>query len=332
MPRRKHTPKKRSYGIISIGDATLDTFIKIEEASVMCTLNKDVCVLCLSYADKIAIGRPEKVIGGNAANNTVGSSRLGIKAAIYTVVGDDETGHKVHRMLEDEKVSCEYVRHQKGGETNTAVVLNYQAERTILVYHAEREYHLPKLRPSKWVYLTSIGKNHLNLHDEVIEYLKKSDAKLAFNPGTHQLKQGLEKLKPALEMTEILFVNKEEAKRLVGEIADMKELLTAVHHVGPATVVITDGSNGSYVYDGHKFWKIGITDTPVVERTGAGDAFATGFVAATFHGKNVQEALRWGTMNSASVIMKVGPEAGLLTKSQMAAWLRKYPKPKAVLF
>src|SRR5882672_379103 len=93
MPKaKKRVSQKSIHDIISIGDATLDTFIKIEEASVMCTLNKDVCVLCLSYADKIAIDRPVKVVGGNAANNAVGSARLGMKAAIYTVLGSDETG------------------------------------------------------------------------------------------------------------------------------------------------------------------------------------------------------------------------------------------------
>jgi sugar/nucleoside kinase (ribokinase family) len=334
----RHMPKKSAkdthkkiHDIIAIGDATLDTFIQIDDASVLCNLQKDVCVLCLSYADKIAVGRPIRTPGGNAANNAVGSSRLGLKAAIYTVLGSDETGHKIRQVLKDEGVSTEYVSLDKGTETNTATVLNYKGERTILVYHADRKYKLPKFKESRWIYLTSIGKNHLSLHDEVIGYLKNHDTKLAFNPGTHQLKQGLDKLKPVLEVTDVLFVNKEEAKRLVGEIAEMKDLLSAVHRVGPEIVVITDGQNGSYVHDGKKFWKCGITDTPIVERTGAGDSFGTAFLAALRHGKDIPEALRWGTMNSGSVITKIGPQAGLLTKNQMVSWLKKYSKIKAVM-
>lgn len=323
---------KKVCDIISIGDATLDTFIMLEEATVQCSLKRDHCLLCLSYADKTAIPHPVKTIGGNAANNAVGSARLGLKTAIYTVIGDDDNGHKVVRALNEAGVSTEYANLQKGGETNSAFILNYQTERTILVYHADRTYKLPKFKETSWIYLTSMGRNHRGIHREVLHYLSKHDVKLAFNPGTHQLKEGLKKLRPILDQTDILFVNKEEAMRLVGEISDIKKLLAAMHRVGPSVVVITDGEQGSYAHDGHRYWRIGVTNTPVLERTGAGDAFATGFLAATHYGKTIPEALRWGTMNSASVITKVGPEAGLLTKSQMATWLGKHRAPRAELF
>jgi ribokinase len=326
MPKAK---RKKSYDVISIGDATLDLFVGIDDASVLCNLQKDMCLLCLSYADKIAATSFQRVIGGNAANNAVGSSRLGLKAAIYSIVGGDDVGRRVLGTMRREKVSPDYLVIARDQETNSSVVLNYKAERTILVYHVDRKYKMPKFRPTKWFYLTSMGKNHMDFHAAFLEYVKRTETKLGFNPGTHQLKQGLEKLRPMLEATNVLFVNKEEAQRLVGQIIDMKELLTAMRHVGPKIVVITDGDRGSYAYDGSKYWQCGITDTPVVERTGAGDAFGTAFLAALQHGKNIPEALRWGSMNSASVITKVGPEAGLLTKRQMQVWLRKYSKIKA---
>lgn len=329
MPQAR---KKPVYDIISVGDATLDVFVNLIEANVLCSLKTDVCQLCLSYADKIPVEKVQRVIGGNAANNAVGSSRLGLKAAFYSIVGNDVTGKQIIETVKREKVSTEYVHIDRKQESNYSVVLNYKAERTILVYHIDRKYKLPKLKSTKWIYLTSMGKNHQNLHDELLAHVKKTGVKLGFNPGTHQLKQGLEKLRPLLQVTTVLFVNKEEAKRLVGEIADMKELLMAVRHVGPQVAVITDGEKGSYAYDGQSFWKCAITDTPVVERTGAGDSFATAFLAAMNHGKSVPDAMQWGTMNSASVITKVGPQAGLLTKKQMVTWLKKYAKIKPVLF
>lgn len=328
------TPRawKKAYDIISIGDATLDTFIPIEDASVHCDLRKDACLLCLSYADKIAVERPVQTVGGNAANNAVGMARLGLKAALYVELGSDETGERVLRKLKKEGVSTEYARCSRGKETNTAFVLNHKGERTIFVYHADRDYRLPKLKDASWLYLTSIGKNHLSLHAEVLAWLKKHDAKMAFNPGTHQLKQGLEKLRSVLAAATVVFVNKEEAKRLVGDIDGIKDLLAALRRTGPDIAVITDGERGSYAHDGFKYWKCGTTETPVVERTGAGDAFATGFVAAMIRGEDVPAALRWGTMNSGSVITEIGPQAGLLTKSRMASWLRKYARVKAATF
>lgn len=326
------TSKKHVFDIISIGDATLDTFVKLDDVSVLCNLQKDMCLLCLSYADKIPVSDVQRIIGGNAANNAIGSARLGLKAAFYSVVGNDEIGRNIIKKVKTEGVAPDYVTIDRKQETNSSTVLNYKAERTILVYHLDRKYKLPKFKPTRWIYLTSMGKNHADLHADLVTYLKKTDTRLGFNPGTHQLKAGLEKLKPMLAVTSVLFVNKEEAKRIVGEIPDIKELLVAVHRTGPQVVVITDGENGSYAHDGQKFWKCGITDTPVVERTGAGDSFATAFLAAMIHGKNIHDALHWGTMNSASVITKVGPEAGLLTKAQMRGWLKKYPKPRAKLF
>lgn len=326
MPKPKN---RAAYDIISVGDATLDVFVLLLDANVLCNLQKDVCQLCLSYADKISVEKVQRLIGGNAANNAVGSARLGLKAAFYSIVGNDDTGRMILKTIRKEKVSCEYVHVDKKQESNYSVVLNFQGERTILVYHIDRAYKLPKFKPAKWFYLTSMGKNHQKFHDALLAHVKKASAKLGFNPGTHQLKQGLENLKPMLAATTVLFVNKEEAQRLVGPITDMKELLTATKRVGPRIVVITDGAKGAYAHDGVSYWQCGITDTPVVERTGAGDSFATAFIAALNHGKDIPEALRWGTMNSGSVILKVGPQAGLLTKSQMAVWLRKYPKIQA---
>jgi ribokinase len=315
--------------LISIGDATLDTFIKLEEASVHCDLKKEACVLCLSYADKIAIPRPEESTGGNAANNAVGSARLGLKSAVYSVLGDDKTGHHIKELIKQEGVATDYLTIQPGSETNRSFILNFQGERTILVYHAARTYKLPKLDDATWIYLTSMGQGHLGVHDDLLAWLTGRATKLAFNPGTHQLKDGLEKLKPVLERTDLVFVNKEEAQRLVGDIKDMKELLRAMRQVGPKVVIITDGTAGSYAYDGQEFWHCGITGSPVVERTGAGDAFATGVLAAIFHGETIPEAMHWGTMNSGSVIGKVGPQAGLLNRDGMKEWLAKYPETRA---
>ena len=98
----------------------------------------------------------------------------------------------------------------------------------------------------------------------------------------------------------------------------------ALHKLGPKIVVVTDGVNGSYAFNGQDFWHMGILDTPVIERTGAGDAFATGVVTALFYKKSINEAMCWGTVNSSSVIMEYGPQDGLLTRSGIAKFQKKY--------
>lgn len=321
------------FDIISIGDTTLDTFLFLDDANVLCNVNKEECWLCLNYASKIAVRELHRSIAGNAANNAVGSARLGLKTAFYTCVGDDETGKLLHQTLKKEKIASEYVVTTKGVPSNYSVVLNFQSERTILVYHEKRKYKLPKLAPSKWIYFTSMGQGSESIHEDLIKYIKKNKVKVGFNPGTYQLKSGLKVIEPILKVTTVLIVNKEEGWQLVGHgdktgIENIKETMKKLYQLGPEFVVVTDGPNGSYAYDGHKYHHIGIFPVPVLQRTGAGDAFSTGVLSAMINGQGIDESLRWGTFSSAAVIQKMGPQAGLLHKKEMLSQLKANPSFK----
>lgn len=312
------------HDIISIGDTTVDVFLGIDEATVTCDIHKEHCKVCLSYADKIPVTSMEKIYAvGNAANNAVGASRLGMNAALYTILGNDDDGQTSRKRLREEGVSRRYIETDKKRHTNYSTVLNFNGERTILVYHEKRTYRLPRFGKADWVYLTSLGRGGESVFRELLGFVKKTRARLAFNPGTYQMKLGLEKLSPVLFLTDVLFVNKEEAERLLGHDNDVKTLLTELHAKGPKMVVITDGEKGSYVFDGAAAYFLPCFDTPVVERTGAGDSYATGFVAALANDRSVEDAMRWGTLNAASVVSYVGAQKGLLTKKELMKRLKK---------
>ncbi len=312
------------FDLVSIGDCTIDTLLMVHDAEVNCKLHADRCVICFNFADKIPVDKLHRKVAGNAANNAVGSSRLGMKTGIYTIVGNDGTGGQIKEALKKEKVGLDYLIHDPKKETNSSVVINFGGERTILVYHAKRTYNLPKNIKTKWIYYTSVGRDHSRLNNQLVRLVKEKKIKLGYNPGTYQLRAGLNHMKNVLAVCEVVFVNKEEAARIVGAQFDTRHYLMALHKLGPKIVVITDGRNGSFAFDGAKFWQMGILNTPVVERTGAGDSFATAFIAALFYKKTVPTAMCWGTCNSSSVIMKYGPQDGLLTKSGMEKFHRKY--------
>lgn len=311
--------RKYKYDIISIGDATLDTFARIDNASLLCSLNKEQCWFCLNYAEKIPITELKFTLGGNACNNAVGSARLGLRAAFYSVIGDDDSGHRILAQVKKENVSSEYVIVQKSKPSNYSVVLTYKTERTILVYHYPRTYRLPKLAPSPWIYLTSMGKGFEKIHRDLFSQLKLNGTKLAFNPGTHQLLAGKKTLEPVLKACSILILNKEEALMLLGEpvTTSIKDILKHLRALGPDIVIVTDGDRGAYGSDGHRCYFMKVMPSKVVQRTGAGDSFATSVVAALFYGKSLPEALQWGTANAASVIEHIGPQTGLLTKEKL---------------
>ena len=316
------------FDLISIGDATLDTFIEIDEATVHCTLQEGACQLCFNYADKIPIKSLAQKVAGNAANVAVGASRLGMRTAFYSIVGNDTIGKDILATIRKEKVSSKYIQQEKDKKSNYSVVLNFKGERTILVYHYPRKYHLPQLsKMTKWIYLTSMAKDSQKVGLEVVSFVRANGTKLAFNPGTYQIRFGLSYLKKIFSVTEILFANKEEAQKILeSNEQNVKNLMKNLAQLGISVVVITDGKNGAYAFDGNTSYFSEIFPSPMIERTGAGDSFATAFMAARFYGKSIAEALAWGTFNSASVIGKIGPQDGLLTLNEMVKKLKKNSK------
>lgn len=305
--------------ILSIGEATMDCFTFVHEANVHCTINKSKCEFCVNYADKIMADKVEFSVGGNAANTAVSFARLGFESYIYSMMGDDWIGQAIKDTLDKEGVRCDYVQIVDG-PSSYATALVFQGERTLFVYHVPRDYQLPHFKPVDWIYLTSMGKNYQAAYQQVIKFAQESGAKVSFNPGTFQLRGGVVNLKQYLEITEILFVNAEEARQLT-ELpfnSSFRALAEQLFDFGPQIVVITDGPKGAYVFDGEKLLFCDIFPGSAVERTGAGDSFAAGFTAAKLLGLPIEEALRWGMANSASVVGKIGPQRGLLNKAEMA--------------
>lgn len=317
------TSPTAQYDLITIGDSTIDTFIRIHEATVECDLNKKDCKICLPYGSKVPVDAIAYGIAGNAANVAVGASRLGMKTAIYTNLGNDDQGKRIQDELLKNGVSDEYIVASRDKPSNLSVVLTFQGERTIFVYHQDWFYSLPQLKVCSWVYLTSMAQTFTGstIMDDVCKYADKVDAKLVYAPGTYQLKADLKRFPRVLERCDLLIVNMEEAMKILGidvsSFPQVKDLLNKLILLGPKMAVVTDGTEGSYATDGEQFFKAGIIKTPVYEKTGAGDAYSAGLVAALAGGLDLKEAMVWGTINAAWAISVIGPQRGLLTKSEL---------------
>jgi ribokinase len=315
--------------LLSIGDVNLDVFVNPSESESLCNLNTKECLIAFSYADKIPVKSLDFSIGGNAANNAVGVTRLGVKTSLVLTLGDDSIGNQIIDKLRQEGVDLTYCIQQPSTLSNFNVVLSYSGERTIFTYHAPRSYEFPvQLPKTPWAYLTSMGESYEPFYNHIVEWLiKNPEVKLAFNPGSWQLKAGVDGISKILKLTNIIFVNKQEAEKLTGlKAKDVvnKELLTALSGLGPKISVITDGERGSYMYDGQKFLNCPPLPVDAYERTGAGDAFGSGFLSALIKNKTVDECLIWGTVNSASVIGYIGAQKGLLKESDMDVWVARF--------
>ncbi len=325
---------KPKFDLISVGDTQLDVFLELEDETKVIrdpVENRDY--LGLVFAEKIPAKKYTRIVAvGNSANVAIGCSRLGLKTAFYTHLGDDAVGKEEIAVFQQEGVAKDYIVWDKTHGSNFSAVLDYKGERTIVVHHEPRDYSLPNLTPARWMYFSSLAPQHEKLHTQIPEYVKKYGVKLAFNPGSYQLKEGLQVMKPVLEVCEVLFVNKEEAETLLGKAGSVEELARALRQRGPKIIVITDGPNGSYESNGAGLYYLPIFPAPLVERTGTGDSFASGFISALAHGFDVKEAMRWGTFNAAAKIQKIGAREGLLRKPEMEKLLKENPEfqPKEI--
>lgn len=326
---------KKTFDVIAIGDTTQDIFLKMSDASLQCDKDDHNCKICFDYAEKIAVDQKTDVPAvGNAANHAIGTARLGLKSAIYTVVGDDDQGQKALSVFRANGVDTQFVELDPNRGTNLSIVINYKSERTIFVYHEPRDYQLPQNKDTDWIYLTSAsgGGVHI-LHDQMIDFLSRHpDVKLAFNPGTHQIHLGKENLLPLLKRSDILFLNREESARVLEvESRDVKELAAGFHDIGVKIMVMTDGPEGSYGSNGKQIWYLDIFDGPVIERTGAGDSYGSAFLSAIIKGKDIPGAMLWGNANSTSVVQYIGAREGLLTEETVYKMIEENPTVKAVV-
>jgi ribokinase len=321
---------KEQYDFIAIGDTVIDAFIKLKEASVHGKQGDKTYEICLPFAEKVPY---EDVFilpaVGNAANAAVSASRLGLKTGFITNIGSDQHGKDCLASLQKDGVSDEFVKINEGRETNYHYVLWYGSERTILIKHQTFEYTLPDIGEPKWIYFSSVNENAYPFHNVVADYVAAHpNIKLAFQPGKFEIKLGKEKLAKLYQNCELFFCNVEEAKKILeSESSSIKELLSLLHKLGPKIVVITDGPNGAYSFDGETYLSMPIYPDPSdpFERTGAGDAFASTFTSALALGLDIQTALSWGPINSMSVVQKVGAQGGLLSREQIEAFAKNSP-------
>jgi len=333
------TDNMANLDFIAIGDITTDAFIRLRDAEIHCDINHEKCTICMDFATKIPYEFVKVVPAvGNSANAAVAAARLGLKTGLVTNMGDDQNGKDCLTQLKKDKVNCDYIKIHPGKSTNYHYVLWYEDERTILIKHESYEYELPFLGLPKWIYLSSIGEAGAPFHSKIAEYLKeRPEINLAFQPGTFQINLGYEKLKDIYSRTKIFFCNINEAQRILKiEEKSIPRLLSKIKELGPEIVVITDGKKGAYLhYEKEMFFMPSYPDqSPPYERTGAGDAFSSTFVAALALGKTPLEALTWAPVNSMYVVQYIGAQEGLLTRKKLEGNLKTAPdgyKPEIII-
>lgn len=326
--------------LLAVGDIVTDAFIQLrEDQALVSTEESGLERLSMEFGTKLPYDHVDVVQAvGPSPNAAVSFARLGCRAGLMAYMGDDRAGKEMLEYLEGEKVDTSAIAVTPGMKSNYWFVLRYGAERTILVKNEDYEYRwqTPSEEPD-WIYLSALSKDSWELHEQMMAYLSEHpNIKLAFQPGTFQFEWGAEKLKDVYARSYVVLMNREEAALVTDKsTASVPDLVAGLHELGPDVVVITDGASGAYASDGTKLEMMPNYPDPAPpnDRTGAGDAFASAFVAALAHGESLEVALRWAPINSMSVVQYIGAQKGLLNRDDVEKYLAEAPanyEPKKV--
>lgn len=303
--------------IICIGAATQDVFLQGEIFKPHREEDGDM-VEEFQLGSKNTVDDVTFATGGGATNAAVTFVRQGMQASYLGKIGDDIAGRAVRESLRHEGVDTSLMSvSRKLGTGYSTLLLSPKGERTILVYrgastHYELETEDFHSKKPDWFYITSLEGN-FDVLETALNYAAKNDIKVAINPGKNELKEKT-KLRGLLTKCTLLNLNKEELGMLFhGDT--LAELVTAAGQTVPY-VIGTDGPKGSIATDGSKLYKAGMyKDVKVIDRTGAGDAFCSGFTAMIARGESIEHAMTLASANSTSVVQHIGAKKGILSKN-----------------
>ena len=316
------------YDVITIGSSTVDVFAHTDKSELIKILGLQSEHEFIAYpvGSKLVIGELRFETGGGGTNTAVCLSRLGLKTAYLGKIGNDENGNKILALLKKEKIDFVGVRGKE--MSGYSVILDsIEHDRTILTYKGANnnlkynELDLKKLQ-TKWLYSSAMMGESYNTIKKVVVWAKKHKIKFAFNPSNYLAEKGPEFLENILKRTDLLVLNDEEATLIVGK-GNPKQLAKRLHKLGPKTVVVTQGQNDVYVYDSKKTYVLTPSNKKIVEVTGAGDAFASSFLAGLIKFNDVKHALKLALVNAESVIAHIGAKNRLLRWNESMKIIKK---------
>lgn len=301
--------------IIAIGAATQDVFVTGKALTAKRDVRTHAYVEQFPLGAKLDLDKVWFDTGGGATNAAVTFARQGLQASFGGKIGRDPAGAEVLRVLKREGVDSRHVAVDERNSTGYSVLLLApNGERTVLSYRGASHHLKPadfSHHPfhADWLYISSLAGN-LDLLRRIILHAQQQGIKVAINPGAGELAEP-KKLRQLLSGVHILMANNEEMQLLFGGEVPAQTMVNAMSAC--PYIVLTDGPRGSFASDGDAIYFAGqYQRVKVIDRTGAGDAFNSGFTAAIAKGLSLEDALTLGSANSTSVVQSIGAKGGIL--------------------
>jgi len=305
--------------------------------------------ICLALGSKIDVEDISFATGGGGTNTAATFAKQGFKTAFCGAIGSDMAGLEIVRELKNFRIDTRFLVKKKEKHTNYSIVIsNNSHDRTILVYRGasdileDKDIRWRRIRKTKWFYLAPFtglllaspepesegglglaealpqqGEGGCALFEKIIDFAKENNIKVAVNPSKQQLSLPDEQLKNIFKKVDILFLNQEEASFLTKiPFTEEKNIFQKIDELCPGIAVMTRGGEGVVVSDGKFIYSaLPDPDRKVVDTTGAGDSFASGFLSDYIrYNGDIEKAIQLGLANSAGNLSEVGAKTGLLSK------------------
>ncbi|MDD5589618.1 MAG: carbohydrate kinase family protein [Candidatus Portnoybacteria bacterium] len=323
------------FDVITFGSATRDMFVLSKDFKILdCGEFITGKGLCVPSGSKVYLEDVVFATGGGGTNAAATFANQGFKTAYVGKVGGDTGGQAIIEELKNLKVNTGFIVKADKLKTAYSVILSLPgAERTILVYRGacqdlnKNDISWRELKKTKWFYISGLSGKSAEIFEPIIDFAAENGIKIAVNPGESQIKMNLDRLQKILNKIDIFILNKEEATKLTCLPWNAeKEIFKQLDAWIKGIAVMTKGPDGVMVSDGREIYSAGIPKSKIIDRTGAGDAFGSGFVAGLMQAEEklkseqIIHAIQLGTANATSTVQRFGAKNGLLKKGNWGEW------------
>lgn len=345
------------YDFITIGSATIDAFVECDDADIVSVNSKTMQTefMAYPYGAKLEIDAFNTAVGGGGLNAAANFVNLGYKTSAIYKIGDDFQGKTITQKVQDAGINTDNVIISKNESSGFSIILlSFEGNRTVLAHRGtngtikDSDINYDAIKNAKWLYVAPLNGKSGAILDKIAQFAEEHDTNIIINPGSSSLKKGLKYFEKILATAEVVLMNKEEAS-LVTKIdvrpdtkdthfsndiihPDIKRMLCKLQEMGSQIVIITDGKHGVYAYDGEKYYRCPEFPANVVSTLGAGDAFSSTFVGSLEYTHwNIETALKYASVNAASIVSNFGAQEGFLTFAEIEQKLNENPDFKVTI-
>ena len=330
------------YDIVCIGSMNRDVFFPYENLSVVDTPEDTLAKrkMLIEVGAKYRSKDRYEATGGCATNVSVGLSRFGVSVGVIANVGCDELGQELLKEVSDEGVDTSFVQQKKDCKTDLSTIIVHQktGERVIFYNRDANEsfsFFEQMFSDTRFVFVSGLYGDWEKSLEEILNFCSKFSLPFFYNPSHSNISDNPRLVWEVMQKARGVFLNKDEVLELLAQCQkhqqmdvvydesrkeDETYLASYLAEKGVSEfVVITDGSRGAWVYERSAFGVEHVqAEHPerVVDATGAGDAFTSGFLSGYILEKSSRESLFRGIQNATSVIQHYGAAQGLLSEKK----------------